>query len=196
QSWLFRHRASLGRPGHGAHSYCRIGWHPVVDASFWRNALPDAVILRDLAESDLPILFEHQKDPEASPMAAFLSRDPSDRDAFMTHRKRILADPTVTKKAILWNGQVTGSIGSFLWDGKPQVTYWLGKAFWGNGIATLALTEFLRIFNTRPLYASVAKDNLPSIRVLEKCGFAIRGSGKAFAKARGTEIDEVFFELA
>jgi RimJ/RimL family protein N-acetyltransferase len=158
--------------------------------------LPDAVILRDLAESDLPILFEHQKDPEASRMAAFISRDPSDRDAFMTHWNRILADPTVTTKAILWNGQVTGSIGSFLWDGKPQVTYWLGKAVWGNGIATLALTEFLRIFNTRPLYASVAKDNAASIRVLEKCGFATRGSAKAFAKARGTEIEEVFFELA
>jgi hypothetical protein len=69
-----------------------------------RKALPDAVILRDLAENDLPILFEHQKDPEASRMAAFLSRDPSDRDAFMTHWKRILADPTVTTKAILWNG--------------------------------------------------------------------------------------------
>jgi hypothetical protein len=56
-------------------------------------------------------------------LAAFFSRDPSDRDAFMTHWKRILADPTVTKKAILWNGQVASSIGSFLWDGKRQVTY-------------------------------------------------------------------------
>ena len=158
--------------------------------------MPHAVILRDLAESDLPILFEHQNDLEASRMAAFLPRDPSDRDAFMTHWTRILADPTLTKKAILWNGQVAGSIGSFLWDGKPQVTYWLGKAFWGNGIATLALTEFLRIFNKRPLYASAAKDNAASSRVLEKCGFAIRGYGKAFAQARGTEIEEVFFELA
>ncbi len=158
--------------------------------------MPHAIILRDLTERDLPILFEHQNDPEASRMAAFLSRDPSDRDAFMTHWERILADPNATTKAILWNGQVAGSIGSFLWDGKPQVTYWLGKAFWGNGIATLALAEFLRIFNTRPLYASAAKDNAASIRVLEKCGFRIRGSGKAFAKARGTEIEEVFFELA
>lgn len=158
--------------------------------------MPHAVILRDLTESDLPILFEHQNDAEASRMAAFLPRDPSDRDAFMRHWKQILADPTLTKKAILWNGQVAGSIGSFLWDGKPQVTYWLGKTFWGMGIATLALTEFLRIFDTRPLYASVAKDNAASTRVLEKCGFAIRGSAKAFAKGRGTEIEEVFFELA
>jgi len=175
-----------------------MGWpaSPVFDASFWRNALPDAIILRDLAESDLPILFEQQNDPEANRMAAFMPRDPSDRDAFMTHWKRILANPTGMNKAILWNGKVAGSIGSFLWDGKPQVTYWLGKAFWGRGIATLALTEFLRICNTRPLYASAAKDNAGSIRVLEKCGFAIRGSGMAFAKARGTEIEEVFFELA
>jgi RimJ/RimL family protein N-acetyltransferase len=158
--------------------------------------LPHAIILRDLTENDLPILFEHQNDPAASRMAAFLSRDPSDRDAFMTHWKRIIGDSTVTTKAILWNGQVVGSIGGFLWDGKPQVTYWLGKAFWGNGIATLALSEFLSIFNTRPLFASAAKDNAASIRVLEKCGFAIRGSAKAFAAARGTEIEEVFFELA
>ena len=165
--------------------------------------MPQGIILRDLTESDLPILFEHQNDPEASRMAAFISRDPADRDAFMTHWKRILAGPfpgqqggSLTMKAILWNGQVAGSIGSFMWDGKPQVTYWLGKAFWGNGIATLALTEFLCIFNTRPLYASAAKDNVASTRVLEKCGFAIRGSAKAFAKARGTEIEEVFFELA
>jgi RimJ/RimL family protein N-acetyltransferase len=153
------------------------------------------IILRDLTESDLPTLFEHQNDPEANRMAAFLPRDPSDRGAFETHWKNILADPALTMKVILWNGQIAGSIGSYSSYGKPQVTYWLGKAFWGNGIATLALTEFLRIFHTRPLYASAAKDNVGSTRVLEKCGFAMRGSGKAFAKARGTEIEEVFFEL-
>ena len=158
--------------------------------------MPHGLILRDLTESDFPILFDHQNDPKANHMAAFLPRDPSDRAAFMTHWKQILADPTLTMKVILWNGQVAGSIGSFPWDGKPQVTYWLGKAFWGRGIATLALTEFLRIFKTRPLYASAARDNFASTRVLEKCGFALRGSAKAFAKGRGTEIEEVFFELA
>jgi len=158
--------------------------------------LHNTVVLRDVADSDLPILFEHQKDPEASRMAAFLPRDPSDRDAFLTHWRRILSDPTKITKAILWNGQLAGTVGSFLGDGKPQITYWIGKEFWGNGIATQALAELLRVVNDRPLYASTASDNVASIRVLEKCGFAMRGSAKAFAKARGTEIDEVFFELA
>jgi hypothetical protein len=58
--------------------------------------LHNFVILRDVSESGLPILFEHQKDPEASRMAAFLSRDPSGRDAFLGHWRRILSDCTVT----------------------------------------------------------------------------------------------------
>ena len=156
----------------------------------------NTVVLRDVDDSDLPIIFEHQKDPEASRMAAFLPRDPSDLDAFLTHWRRILSDPAKITKAILWNGQLAGTVGSFLGDGKPQITYWIGKEFWGNGIATQALTEFLRIVNNRPLYASTANDNVASIRVLEKCGFAMRGTAKAFAKTRGAEIDEVFFELA
>lgn len=156
----------------------------------------NTIVLRDVAESDFPTLFEHQKDPEASRMAAFLPRDPSDRDAFLAHWRRIVSDPTVISKAILWKGQVAGTVGSFLSDGKPQVTYWIGKEFWGNGIATQALTELLCLVRSRPLYASTAYDNVASMRVLKKCGFEMRGSAKAFAKARGAEIDEVFFELA
>jgi len=153
------------------------------------------MILRDVAESDLPIIYEYQKDPEANRMAAFISRDPSDRDAFLTHWRRILSDPTGMTKSILWNGQIAGTVGIFAWGGKPHVTYWIGKEFWGKGIATQALTELLRLVNDRPVYASAARDNVASIRVLEKCGFARRGSARAFAGIRDTEIDEVFFEL-
>src|SRR3974377_733596 len=123
-------------------------------------------------------------------MAAFVSRGPSDRDAFLKHGRRILADPTVTTKAIVQNGEVVGSVGSFLWEGKPQVTYWIRKQYWGQGIATRALAQFVRDLKTRPLYASPARDNAASIRVLEKCGFTLRGSAKAFAGARGEEIEE------
>jgi RimJ/RimL family protein N-acetyltransferase len=156
----------------------------------------DSIILRPVLETDLSILFENQKNHEASQMAAFVSRDPADRKAFFAHWRRILSDQKVITKTILWRGQVSGMVGSFLLDGKPQVTYWIGKEFWGNGIATQALTAFLHIVRDRPLYASAAKDNVASIRVLEKCGFVMRGSAKAFARARGTEIDEIFFELA
>jgi Acetyltransferase (GNAT) domain len=81
-------------------------------------------------------------------------------------------------------------------EGKPEVTYWLGKEYWGKGLATWALTEFLTHHNkTRPIYARVAKDNLGSRRVLEKCGFAIIGESRGFANARGQEIEEFLLEL-
>ena len=41
---------------------------------------------------------------------------------------------------------------------------------WG---ATEAISAFVRLEQTRPLYAGVAKHNAASIRVLQKCGFVI-----------------------
>jgi RimJ/RimL family protein N-acetyltransferase len=75
------------------------------------------------------------------------------------------------------------------------VCYWLGNEFWGRGIATEALAAFLQIVTTRPIYAGVAKDNAASIRVLQKCGFAICQHDRGFANARGEEIEEVLMEF-
>ena len=49
--------------------------------------------------------------------------------------------------------------------------YWIGREFWGRGLATQALAELLGIVDARPLHAYVTKSNIASIRVLEKCGF-------------------------
>ena len=72
-----------------------------------------------------------------------------------------------------------------------EVSYWLGKESLGRGIAIQALSLYLEIIILRPLYARVAKDNLGSVRVLEKCGFGSIGTDKGFANARGKEIEEV-----
>jgi RimJ/RimL family protein N-acetyltransferase len=121
-----------------------------------------------VTEDDLPIFFEDQADPEASRMAAFPSRD---RQAFMEHWARILRDEGVLARTVVFDGRVAGNVVSFVHEGRREVGYWIGKAFWGKGIATGALASFLREEPERPLYAGVAKRNAASIRVLEKCGF-------------------------
>src|SRR5881628_4166763 len=95
------------------------------------------VILRDVAEADLPIFFEHQRDPAANYMAAFTARDPTNRDAFTAHWKRILNDDTVIVKTIEFQGDVVGSVAKFVDEefGKPEITYWIGKEYWGMGLA-------------------------------------------------------------
>src|SRR2546422_10499625 len=156
------------------------------------------IILRDVTETDLPIFFEHQRDPAANFIAAFTSRDPADRDAFAAHWKRILNDDTVVVKTIVFEGRVIGNVAKIVDRefGKPEVTYWIGKEYWGMGFATKALSRFLRDIQVRPIYGRAAKDNVASIRVMEKCGFAISGYGKGFASARGKEIEEVILELS
>jgi RimJ/RimL family protein N-acetyltransferase len=153
------------------------------------------VRLRDLAQSDLPTFFEHQLDPVANQMAAFTAKDPADREAFNAHWTKIMADETITIKTILFEGAIAGHILSHGWFGEPEVSYWLGQGYWGKGIATQALTLFLTHLKTRPLYARAAKDNVASLRVLEKCGFTICGEDKGFANARGHEIEEYLLRL-
>ena len=158
--------------------------------------MSNELLLRDVVNDDLPIFFENQLDQEANYMAAFTSKDPTNQEAFMAHWHRILAEETNIIQTILCNGQVVGSVSSYLNEGKPEVTYWLGKEYWGQGIATWALKEFLAQKNQiRPIYARVAKDNLGSRRVLEKCGFRIIGESKGFANARGQEVEEFHLEL-
>ncbi len=159
--------------------------------------MPDqnTVTLRDVIPSDLPIFFDMQRDPEANYMAAFTSRDPSDRQAFDVHWAKITSDDTVINRTILYNGEVVGNIAKFIMFGQPEIGYWISKKFWGKGIATQALKAFLEIVTIRPLYAAAAKDNAGSLRVLQKCGFVITGYGRAFSEARSAEIDEAYLEL-
>lgn len=154
------------------------------------------VVLRDVRDDDLPIFFEQQLDPKANYMAAFTASDPTDREAFTAHWARVRADETVTLRTILYQGQVAGNIASFSDFGEPEVGYWIGKAFWGKGIATRALAAFLCQITVRPLYAHVAKDNVASLRVLQKCGFVLTGEDKEYASARGQEVEEYVLTLA
>lgn len=154
------------------------------------------VRLRDVIDSDLPIFFQQQLESEANQMAAFTApRDPADRGAFMAHWEKLRHNDTIYLKTILSNEQVAGNMVSFVISGEREVGYWLGKEFWGKGIATRALKEFLDIVKERPLYAHTAKDNIASLRVLEKNGFKICGDGKLFAYARGTEVEEYVLKL-
>lgn len=126
--------------------------------------------LRNVSEDDLSVFFEHQRDPEANRMAAFPARS---WDAFSAHWYKILSDETVMVRTILVGEQVAGNVLSWEQDGKRLVGYWIGKKHWSKGIASQSLSKYLHVVTNRPLYAYVAQHNVASIRVLEKCGFAI-----------------------
>lgn len=159
------------------------------------SASPASVTLREVQPADLDRFFEWQLDSEAGWMAAFVAEDPSDRQAFDAHWERILADPAILKRTILAGAAPVGSIVAYDFMGLPTVGYWIGREFWGRGIATRALAAFLEIAAVRPLYARVVEDNLGSLRVLQKCGFVIADRERGYAAARRSEVTEIILRL-
>ncbi len=153
------------------------------------------VALRPIEDGDLDALFDQMRDPESVRMAAFTAKDPDDRTAFEIHMAKVRTSPDVFTRAITADGRLVGSIASFVIDGHTEVTYWIDRSRWGQGIASRALALFLDTVPVRPLFARAASDNVGSLRVLQKAGFAIIGTETSYANARGTEIEETILRL-
>ena len=153
------------------------------------------VQLRGVDEYDLEFFFQFQQDPQANHMAAFTCKDPKDRQAFNRRWERIMNDDQVPIRTIRYQEQVAGSVLSYVMEGEREVSYWIGKEYWGLGIATKSLSMYLAIITDRPIYARVASDNVGSIRVMEKNSFQYLRSERGFANARGEEIAEFVFRL-
>ena len=153
------------------------------------------IILRKTDIDDLEFFFQFQLDKEASFLAAFTPEDQTDKTAYLTKHTKLLSDPTVNNQTILVDNVIVGSVAKFVMEGDAEITYWLDKKFWGQGIATKALKIFLTIETTRPIFGRVAFDNFGSQKVLEKCGFIKIGSDKGFANARQKETEEFIYKL-
>ncbi|QFZ20049.1 GNAT family N-acetyltransferase [Saccharothrix syringae] len=153
------------------------------------------VELRAVTESDVLAFFEHQRDPEAVRMAAFVSGDPDDRAAYLVRWARMLADESVVTRTVVFDGEVVGHLGRFTQFGEPEVTYWIAREHWGKGLATAALGLYLASDPVRPLYARAAVDNVGSLRVLAKCGFVAVGEDRGFAEGRGEDVEEFILRL-
>ncbi|SDJ16429.1 Protein N-acetyltransferase, RimJ/RimL family [Lentzea albidocapillata subsp. violacea] len=154
------------------------------------------VALRGVEDADLDILFEFMRDPEAVRMAAFTAEDPDDREAFDAHWRKIRGNPETLNQVILGDGVVVGSIASFVMEGDTEITYWVDRAVWGQGVAGRAVALLLGQVTVRPLHARVASDNAASMRVLTRAGFKPVGTDIGYAAARKSEIEETILILS
>lgn len=153
------------------------------------------LILRPTIFTDLEILYRFQLDEEANYLAAFTSSSFSDKEAYLEKYGKFLTEPSINNQTILIDRTIVGSIAKFVIGEDAEITYWIDRKFWGQGIATRALKDFLSLETIRPIYARVAFDNVGSQKVLENCGFVKIGTDLGFANARQTKIEEFIYEL-
>ena len=87
-----------------------------------------------------------------------------------------------------------GSIGLFQSEtGQPEIGYWIGKPYWGQGLASEALRGLQdwvkNVQGRRYLTAGHFADNLVSGQVLIKAGFLYTGEVRTlFSQARNTPV--------
>jgi ribosomal-protein-alanine N-acetyltransferase len=106
-------------------------------------------------------------------------------------------------KAIEYNGNLVGCVGAFFKDDvysrNAEIGYWLGKRYWGKGIASVAvglLVDYLfNNFVLHRLYGEVFSNNEASCRVLAKNGFALEARLKGHVYKNDAYLDCFIYAL-
>ncbi len=148
-----------------------------------------------------------------------LVRNADDREVWLTLRDRFPHPYTVeagrawlaaastedppTALAIDVGGEAIGGIGVVLGADvnrhAGEIGYWMGRAWWGRGLATASVSHFApwvaQTFGLARLFAQVFETNHASMRVLEKCGFQREGILRSHAHKDGRYLDEVVYGL-
>lgn len=170
----------------------------------------------ELGGAELPLLSDRLRlrklvAADAAPIAA-LADDPriaanlspgfpspyrlSDAESFLAGRPNVLAIELRDRSELIG---VIGQGPQTEFAGVLNLGYWLGVAYWGQGLASEALqrltTELRRQEIYRRLEASVYSWNPASVRVLEKAGFRPEGRRVDRALVAGQVGDELLFGL-
>jgi len=164
-----------------------------------------AARLRPFRDGDQPSLIRHANDWDIARWLRDGFPHPytaADADNWVEHASTALAGYVF---AIDVDGAVVGSVGLmpgsdvFAWS--AEVGYWLGRAYWGRGLAPRALAALsehaLGHMGYLRLFAGVFAANQRSARVLAKCGYHLESVRQAAVVKRGTVYDEaVWVRLA
>ncbi len=133
------------------------------------------MILRSFAQTDAARVAELAGDYEVSRWTSNVPHPYSVSDAESWIASTLEGGPRRPFAAEV-DGELVACVGFWPDDrGGFEIGYWVGRAYWGQGIATRALTLLLEqevLPHGKAVSAKIMTENLGSQRVLEKCGFS------------------------
>ena len=157
--------------------------------------------LRPFSNDDIEAIVPLASDPLVAQYLADRFPQPYTHEDAMFWIPLRMQDPVHNHFAIEYRGELAGGIGLDPLDAERRhashVGYWLGRKFWGLGLASAAcraLTE--HAFEDRGfirLEAYVYAPNVASMRVLEKCGYVREGLMRKAIIKRGEILDAYMY---
>lgn len=159
----------------------QIGWLPADIHDDIDDVPPEILTLRRWTPADAPLLRSMLSDPLVwSHLPEGYCGPLSDHDAAALIELANHA-PHHEVRAILADGLPVGQVRLVLETG--EVSYWLGRAHWGRGLARRALADWTRRCQAAHpllrLFARIHQDNAASRRVALAAGYVARGADKA-----------------
>lgn len=161
------------------------------------------LILRPFTEEDAAGLYEYARDPRVGPAAGWPPHKSLEESREII--RTVFSAPDTFAVADKSTGRVIGSVGfedrhqTLLPGPDDEIGYALHPAFWGRGLMPEAAAELLRYgFEDRGLAAIWCGHydfNDQSRRVVEKCGFLYRFTGRTWAELMGEERTELHYAL-
>ncbi len=112
-----------------------------------------------------------------------------DAEAWIARARSASTDQEVSLLVTrLETGEILGGAGfGALESGEPEIGYWIGEPYWGQGYATEAVQAVIDCaFARRGLPRLIGRcrvGNPASRRVLEKCGFQYQAAGMVHSRA-------------
>ena len=157
-------------------------------------------------KADAKALYEYAKDPRIGPAAGWpVHKDAADSLQII---RNVLSTPDIyavvfkeTGRPIGCAGVTYGSTGrKYLQPGEGEIGYWIGRPFWGRGLAGEAVRRLLkRCFEDlkmQTVWCAYYDGNTASLRVQEKCGFVYDHTvERQWCPLLGEERSEHFMKL-
>ena len=165
----------------------------------------ERLYLRPWTDDDAEALFELAKDPDVGPAAGWPAHKSVEESRDIIHN--VLSAPETYASVCKEDGRLIGSVGlKFGEDStsekqdEPELGYWIGKPFWGNGYATEAAHEMiLRAFmecHAAAVWCCHYEGNERSFRVIDKCCFRYVRTNPEGDTLLGYHLPELEYRIA
>jgi len=163
--------------------------------------IAEGYCLRDFRIGDRLSLVRHANDPSVARWLRERFPSPYTGDDATLWIRRSLAEKPRRNFAIAYGDTAIGGIGleaeKDVYRHSAELGYWLGKEYWGLGVATAAVSRMceyaFRDLDLIRVHAGVFSPNVGSARVLEKAGFHYEGTKRGGVLKNGELMDELLY---